>query len=180
MFWHVQVPLRQKLMLLGLFSLTVIVMIVAIIRVTIVNSSHKNADISWLFFWSNIEMATCKSSCRSFDQLRPTIDQSVLPKAVIIACLASFRQLFVDINSPQAHAAHSRSTSRGGLLSYFQFWGRSSTRLYSHKKWPKNSSEHNDSSKPTESQTHIFPLDSILVRHNVAVSSANRSQSEEV
>ena len=180
MLWHVRVPMGQKLMLIGIFSLTVIVMIVAIIRVAIVNSSHKDADVSWLFFWSNIEMATCKSSCRSFDQLRPTIDQSLPPKAVIIACLASFRQLFVNINGQQAHAVHSRSTSRWGLFSYFQSRGKSLTKLSSHTKWPNHPSEYNDPPKPTEGQTHIVPLDSILVRHNVAVSSANRRQSEEV
>ena len=177
MLWHVRVPLGQKLILLGIFSLTVIVMIVAIIRVAVVN---KDGDISWLYLWSNVEMATCKFSCRSFDQLHPITDQSLSPKAIIIACLASFRQLFVNVNGQQAQAIHSRSTSRWGLLSYFQSRGKSSTKSSSHTKWPDHSSKPNDPSKPSESQTHIIPLDSILVSHNIAVSSANRRQSEEV
>lgn len=59
MLWHVRVPWRQKLVLMALFSLTVIVIIVSIIRVAVVNSKTKNADISWLYLWSGIEMATC-------------------------------------------------------------------------------------------------------------------------
>lgn len=59
MLWPVRVPWRQKLMLMALFSLTVVVMIVSVIRVAVVNSTKKNADISWLYLWSGIEMATC-------------------------------------------------------------------------------------------------------------------------
>ena len=59
MLWHVRIPLRQKLILIGIFSVTVVVMITAIIRVAIVNSINENADISWLYLWSNVEMATC-------------------------------------------------------------------------------------------------------------------------
>lgn len=59
MLWHVRIPLRQKLILIGIFSVTVVVMITAIIRVGIVNSIDENAEISWLYLWSNIEMATC-------------------------------------------------------------------------------------------------------------------------
>lgn len=58
MLWNVRLPLRQKAMLMTIFSLTVIVMIVSIIRVTIVSSSTQQPDLSWLYFWSNIEMST--------------------------------------------------------------------------------------------------------------------------
>lgn len=58
MLWNVRLPLRQKLLLMIIFSLTVIVMIVSIIRVTIVGSSTQQPDISWVYFWSNIEMST--------------------------------------------------------------------------------------------------------------------------
>ena len=43
---------------MALFSLTVVVMIVAIIRVAIVSSTTHNIDLSWILFWSIIEMAT--------------------------------------------------------------------------------------------------------------------------
>jgi hypothetical protein len=61
MLWNVRVPLRQKLLLIAIFSLTFFVMVVAIVRVAVVYSRTTNADISWLYLWSNVEMATCMS-----------------------------------------------------------------------------------------------------------------------
>ncbi len=57
MLWNIQISLRKKLALMGIFSLTVIVMVVAIVRVAVVTTKNTNADISWLYFWSNIEIA---------------------------------------------------------------------------------------------------------------------------
>lgn len=59
--WHVKIPPRKKLVLLTVFSLTVVVMVVAIVRVAVVNSPTKNPSISWLYLWSSIEMTTCMS-----------------------------------------------------------------------------------------------------------------------
>ena len=59
MLWNVRIPFRQKLMLIAIFSVTVVVMVVSVVRVAVVNSNDKNADISWLYLWSGIEMATC-------------------------------------------------------------------------------------------------------------------------
>lgn len=63
MLWNVRLPRRQKVLLITLFSLTVVVMIVSIIRVTIVGSETQDPDISWLYFWSNIEMPTGAFPC---------------------------------------------------------------------------------------------------------------------
>ena len=57
--WHVKIPPRKKFVLLTVFSLTVVVMVVAIVRVAVVNSPTKNPSISWLYLWSSIEMTTC-------------------------------------------------------------------------------------------------------------------------
>ena len=62
MLWNVQIPWRKKLALFAVFSVTVVVMVVSVIRVTIVNTADQNVDISWLYFWSNVEVCTCKSS----------------------------------------------------------------------------------------------------------------------
>lgn len=54
-------PLRQKLALIGIFSLTVIVMAISIVRVAVVQTSdHRNADQTWLFVWANVEMGVGK------------------------------------------------------------------------------------------------------------------------
>ena len=57
MLWKVRIPLRTKLALIGIFSLTVITMIFSIVREIVVPVDGKiNADITWLSLWSNIEM----------------------------------------------------------------------------------------------------------------------------
>lgn len=59
MLWHVRISIRLKSILIGLFSVTVVVMITAIIRVTTVTSVNEEPDYSWLYVWNNIEMTTC-------------------------------------------------------------------------------------------------------------------------
>ena len=71
MLWNVRLPLRQKALLMTIFSLTVIVMVVSIIRVTIVSSSTQQPDLSWVYFWSNFEMSTgMLSILRTVHQIR--------------------------------------------------------------------------------------------------------------
>ena len=54
-------PLRQKLALIGIFSLTVVVMAISIVRVAITQTSdHRSADQTWLFIWANVEMGVGK------------------------------------------------------------------------------------------------------------------------
>lgn len=58
MLWHVRIPLRQKLILMGIFSVTVVVIIIAIIRTTIIKLENGYIDISWLYVWSSVEVST--------------------------------------------------------------------------------------------------------------------------
>ncbi|KAI4155822.1 MAG: hypothetical protein LQ340_000729 [Diploschistes diacapsis] len=78
MLWRVRISFRRKLALVGIFSLTVIVIVLAIIRVSLVYNPDKNVDATWLYMWSNIEIQV----------------------SLIVSCLASFRQLFVKSNDP--------------------------------------------------------------------------------
>ncbi|EED13966.1 conserved hypothetical protein [Talaromyces stipitatus ATCC 10500] len=73
MLWNIRISIGKKLILLAVFSATILIMAVAIIRVVINIDLDRSVDISWLYFWSFIEMGT----------------------AIIISCIASFRQLFV-------------------------------------------------------------------------------------
>lgn len=74
MLWNVKISLRQKILLMGIFSLSAVVMIVAVIRVALVNTTRHARDISWLFFWNNMEMTTCKWSCFLVDCLDQSED----------------------------------------------------------------------------------------------------------
>jgi hypothetical protein len=54
----------RKVLLAGLFSLVVITIVFAIVRVTVVSkgytTSHHQAEISWLYFWSFMEFSVGK------------------------------------------------------------------------------------------------------------------------
>ncbi|KAK5993821.1 hypothetical protein PT974_07258 [Cladobotryum mycophilum] len=57
--WNVQIPRTKKLILAGIFSVTIFIMVVAIIRVVLVRGTenqHQNARIDWLYMWTNVEM----------------------------------------------------------------------------------------------------------------------------
>ncbi|RAL17658.1 uncharacterized protein BO97DRAFT_430613 [Aspergillus homomorphus CBS 101889] len=71
--WNVRVSFTKKLILLGIFATTIIIVAVAIIRVVTNHALDHNMDMTWLWMWSFIEMGT----------------------AIMISCVASFRQLFV-------------------------------------------------------------------------------------
>ncbi|KAK8110702.1 uncharacterized protein PG998_007159 [Apiospora kogelbergensis] len=67
----------KKVALLGLFSLTMITVIVAIIRAVMVDSKRRpdgNPDVSWLWFWSAVE---------------PSV-------AIMVCCGSAFPQLFTS------------------------------------------------------------------------------------
>ncbi|RYP77926.1 hypothetical protein DL769_003299 [Monosporascus sp. CRB-8-3] len=150
--WNVQIPWRKKLILFGIFSLTVFIMIVAIVRVTIVINPGelRNASIDWLYTWSNVEMAV----------------------AIIIACLASFRQLFVSTNRT---GEHSRSRSHRGILWYLGFSrlsAKDESNDASQPSWRKVSGGPKVSdSVENGSRTYIMPLESVHVKNTIDVSS---------
>lgn len=120
MLRNTHVPRRQKL-LISIFSVIVFVIIVAIVRVASVNSTERILDLSWFYFWSNVEMTTGKSLASPSKNLSKTgvrITTIYSPEAaIVIACVASFRQLFVNANKQRKIA---KASSRRGLLSYFR------------------------------------------------------------
>lgn len=65
MLWNVRIPLHKKVALLGVF-LTIIVMVVAVIRVAFIRGfgvglGEQTATTEWLFLWSYVEMAVGES-----------------------------------------------------------------------------------------------------------------------
>ncbi|KAI9043226.1 putative vesicle-mediated transport protein (Imh1) [Aspergillus affinis] len=57
LLWNVRMPLSRKLKLMGLFSLTVVVAIFAVVRIAAVAQPHHYFDATWLWMWSLIECA---------------------------------------------------------------------------------------------------------------------------
>lgn len=64
LLWNVRLPLRKKLAFMGLFSLTVITMVVAIVRAVNVNSSRQGQgqdDATFLWLWTAIQASLGES-----------------------------------------------------------------------------------------------------------------------
>lgn len=113
---------------MSIFSLTIIVIIFSIVRVALVSAKGSTADISWLYTWSNIEVAVCTFSfisVTSFFSLSLIIE---LFTAIVVSCLASFRQLFIE----SKRSGHIRKDS------YLPLWAKdllSPLRLWKPRSW---------------------------------------------
>ncbi|CAI6336754.1 unnamed protein product [Periconia digitata] len=83
--WHVRVQAKKKLALLGLFSLVMITALFAILRAALVTKYSRQPEPSWLYIWTAVEHSM----------------------AVIVACLGTFRGLFVHEDKPLIGPAYS-------------------------------------------------------------------------
>lgn len=57
LLWTVQMSLRKKMALMGIFSLAVITTIFAIVRITSVSKTTHHVEASWLYMWNSIEVS---------------------------------------------------------------------------------------------------------------------------
>lgn len=97
MLWGVQMKRGRKAALAGIFSLVVITMIFAIVRTAVVGSVATHLpDSSWLYMWSAIETSVGKQIMHLCYADSSSNTGCV---AIIVACLASFRNLFSRENS---------------------------------------------------------------------------------
>ena len=96
MLWRVQISIRQKLGLLGVFCLTIFIMIVSTVRVAVVDSKDEQADQTWLYTWSNVEQIVGKGPSSSTFHGIMFADYSIPNVALIVAGLASVRGLFTQ------------------------------------------------------------------------------------
>ena len=71
LLWKVRLNYRKKFALGGIFCITVIIMVFAIIRVIVVSSYSEEPDETWLYTWSSIEQAVCNSTPSHFIFPRP-------------------------------------------------------------------------------------------------------------
>lgn len=107
MLWGVQMKWGRKATLAGIFSLVIITMTFAIVRIAVVGSVKSIAvvgsvkrrvpDDPWLYMWSAIETSVGKLMMMRLFYNETIIDTVSL--AIIVACLASFRNLFSRENS---------------------------------------------------------------------------------
>ncbi|KAF2229372.1 hypothetical protein EV356DRAFT_580858 [Viridothelium virens] len=109
LLWNVRISMRKKLALLGIFSLTIIDIIISIVRVTEIISKRTQVDLAGLQMWGEIEMTV----------------------AVIVACLGSFRQLFVRSSQSGYLKQSERSSTmhRYKIAHIFEWPRRKASRL---------------------------------------------------
>lgn len=185
MLWKVRIPLRKKLALIGTFSVTIIVMVVAILRVTAVSKTDSNFDLSWVFLWNYIEMTTGMSPASYTLSLSPFsfhgfsnstflshIDRIMahLVTALILASVAAFRQLFVTSQQRQNNSGSSGPwTKLSALLSRLKF-SRSTKRSAS---WPSDLLKRPESKRSPDtsgySEEPVAPLEGIHIDRHVDV-----------
>ncbi|MCJ1282375.1 hypothetical protein MMC26_001698 [Xylographa opegraphella] len=93
--WNIKINLRKKLALVGICSLTVFVIVVAIIRV-VISTKDDTLDLTWLILWGGVESSVGQSSIvvLSSDDPRRNGADCFFHTAIIVACLASFRALY--------------------------------------------------------------------------------------
>ncbi|MCJ1477280.1 hypothetical protein MMC13_005951 [Lambiella insularis] len=108
MLWNVRIPTRMKLALFGIFSLTVFTMVFALVRLLVVPTGTIATDLTWSSTWTTVEMAPSP--------------------AIIVACLGSFRQMYVNTQEKRgfvkagsgSNGNRSTNPSRWGFLSAFR------------------------------------------------------------
>jgi hypothetical protein len=144
--WNTRIPLKKKILLFGVFGVTIAIMVIAIIRVVLVNSEKQHAELVWLYFWSMVETGV----------------------AIMIANVASFRQLFV---ASTTKISSSRSWWEiGSGKGLFSFLKQSVSKDYASEIAASNSSSKAKKSfqthevRPTGSEEAILPLDFITVQ----------------
>jgi hypothetical protein len=64
MVWRLRLPMTKKLILVGLFSLTIITMGTALVRLLVVPHGEIGADLTWTFTWTTIEMCICEHASK--------------------------------------------------------------------------------------------------------------------
>ncbi|KAJ5329399.1 hypothetical protein N7452_009789 [Penicillium brevicompactum] len=80
--WNTKISRRKKLILLSMFSATLVIMVSAVIRVAVGMEYDRQINIDWLCFWSFIEVDI----------------------AIIVSCVPSLRQLFITTQNQNSSA----------------------------------------------------------------------------
>ena len=101
MLWNARISQKQKMALMSIFSLTIIVIIVSIVRVALASSPNKNIDTVWLFMWNTIELAVGMFVLFFHFSAHRTDSPLSFSSAIVVSCLASFRQLYVKSRQPR-------------------------------------------------------------------------------
>ncbi|CAL8574177.1 hypothetical protein XPA_000145 [Xanthoria parietina] len=179
LLWKVKISLRQKVALGGIFSITVIIILFAIIRDVMVSSLSQLLDQTWLYLWSSVEqtvsiMVACLASSRAlFTRSQGTPGQHrISDEATRVDSSASSRWLLVfnqAFRKPSIFTKTSSKASRSGRsgpigLRPVPLFARENHRT-SISAGKKPWQHHNEPSYGSEE--YIFPLDRVHVKQEI-------------
>lgn len=112
--WKVKVTFRKKIVLAAIFGLVGFTIAVTIVRGSIFGGVYKSinatggneVNITWILFWFYVEFTVCKSmllfSIKNFQlDMYPRV-LTLCIVAFIVACVVSFRTLFVHKENQSA------------------------------------------------------------------------------
>lgn len=118
LLWDVRISTRKKLALGAIFSLVGLTIVATILRGAILTSVFqqsalgKTINIPWIWFWFHIELCICESQPTPQP---PEAPRPLTPRtAVIVACLVSFRSLFMHNRSQASIEAQRRAAAAAG------------------------------------------------------------------
>ncbi|MCJ1314667.1 hypothetical protein MMC25_008349 [Agyrium rufum] len=140
LLWNVRISIRQRLILIGVFSLTLFTMAVSLARVIVLLNESDQIDISFLFTWFVVEQAV----------------------SIVVACIASYRALFAREAKSQHRGAKTLigSDERSGSIPMNKF---SSVTVVNSK------FSNTVYSNPVSSTDHILPDQSVHVKREYSV-----------
>lgn len=146
MLVKVRINMRQKLALAVIFSLVVITMVFAIVRVATLDSLTERPEQTWMYMWSGIENTV----------------------AIIIVCLTSYRSIFTRQELP-SHNLKQDITPRERLLPGSRAFQKSQATGLSSLHLGTTTINHSKGNGSSEE--NIVPPKGIVVRHDLHTSS---------
>lgn len=109
--WKARVPLKKKIALAGICSLTAFMMVCAIIRVA-GDTKGKSTDLTWFLVWNAAEMTVGTLPFRfntrsSVPAITTKHSDNLILLAIIVACIASFRSLYTKAKNTKKYEQQS-------------------------------------------------------------------------
>ncbi|CAD6588374.1 MAG: hypothetical protein ASARMPRED_003539 [Alectoria sarmentosa] len=158
LLWNASIEIRKKLALTGIFSLTIFIIGVAIIRV-VLTTSGSGLDLTWLLLWSGLEMTV----------------------AILVACLASFRILYTSsersrrsaLIDDQSNKTAERLDNGPGIPLNARVM--SSTRIIA-----SENTHHKRQTSAATFEEAILPMDNVHIQHKYSVVSGPRQRYEDM
>lgn len=170
LLWGLQMSLRQKLGLIGIFSLTLITIVFAIIRVEVALRGVREDD-SWFYLGTSIELTVGRLIFFAFYALLNPNETDNIPFpdciAIAIACIVSYRSFFTE-RAQSRVSKHSSDPTYLGKSNGHRYYVEAGTDN-NNNRTRRYEQKISDSSLRDRVETEVMPLDMINVKEEVDI-----------